>query len=101
MLRKNGLEDDRMVRWTNETWSNCVGSKEPRKNIPYILRSGSSVLFSMLVNEIILEHIFISDTQHFAQTAQSSKLTQIKHDSIQQRQGQVQCHHVTQFFITE
>lgn len=55
----------------------------------------------MLVNEIILEHIFISDTQHFAQTAQSSKLTQIKHDSIQQRQGQVQCHHVTQFFITE
>lgn len=40
-------------------------------------------------------------TQHFALTAQSSELTWVKHDSIQQRQGQVQHHHMTQFFITE
>lgn len=25
----------------------------------------------------------------------------VKRNNIQQRQGQVQCHHVTQFFITE
>lgn len=40
----------------------CVGSKEPKKNTPYILKNVSSVLFSTLVNEIILEHIFINDT---------------------------------------
>lgn len=64
-------------------WQHCMGSKERKKNASCILKNVSSVLFSTLVNEIILEPVFISDTQHFAQTAQSNELTWVKRDSVQ------------------